>query len=184
MNTTEYENAAAETAARLGIRVEILPGDGRCPPWSGGGSPRLRSVCPECGDIHGEHYRIRLTEHGGKVRPFESDYWHRYADSAKGRREAEAVKLGLTPGTVAYQEAVNNPGWRHPKALPPSVYDVLCCIVGDTSIPEEADDVAAEYGDNMKPSRAEDMAKAGRRVRRFFSFLTTEQMDELIQVCQ
>ena len=160
---TKYEEAAAQMAERLGIGVTIHDGDGRCPPWAD--EKELRGTCPRCKATHGDHYRIELT--GPNGRRFESEYWNSYINS-KAFADKENAGMGLS-------------FYERNKPKRPGVYDVLSCIVSEATCPQEADEVAEEFGP-MKPSRAEAIAVAARKAQRFFSFLTDEQMDELREV--
>ena len=168
---SKYEVQAREVAEKIGIEVIAAFQGDQCPEWGGGERQKTRHACTECGQIHGDKFRITIKRMAtGKSVSF--DYWASWASCNKMAGEIqrhvtpslEAKKYGLAWWDVRDEDPNKVFHVKHR----PSYYDVLCCVGSDVNGSTDPDEIFAELGP-MTPSRAEAIAAATRKLQAFFT---------------
>lgn len=183
MEPSQYEKQALEVAQKIGIEVIAAYQGNQCPEWAGTGerlpNPYKSHGCSECGDMHGDKYRVTIKR-VGKKGSVSFDYWASWADcnveiTGKMVGNGPAFKKTGLPYYDANKYFVGNVVKRKHT---PSYYDILCCVSSDASGPTDPDEVVREYG-NMLPSRAIAIAAHARKLQTFF---TADELTLLTEV--
>jgi hypothetical protein len=156
MKTSEYEKQAKDFLERFGLEFQATKHPNqKAPNWED--ASKARQNWSEVERKHvasGFRYLVTITKKDGQSVEF--DFW----GSIDAR--VKAVRNGF--GGVTMQH--------------PTAYDVLACISGDASAPDDADEVAAEFG-IVKPSQALAIVEFGRKLRAFF---TQEELEALSEI--
>lgn len=185
MKPSQYEIQAQSVADAIGIEVLTAFQGSQCPAWADGkrrDRMRTRMDCADCGTVHGDKFRVTIRRKGTKGAALHFDFWASWSDcnttAGQARKmnfeERKARHIVLLPSQLAHMADYERIKCQHK----PSVYDVLCSVSSDLSMPTEADDVAEEFGD-MKPSQAERIARHARNLQAFFTEAERSQLAEV-----
>lgn len=182
MEPSEYEKRAKKIADKIGIEIVCAYQGEQCPEWSDKSKKvRTPATCKECGDVHGDKFRVTIKRKEGKG-SVSFDFWASWADcyvEIKPHMIGSPREFGKV-GLSIYHSNMYHAGQVVQREHKPGYYDILACVYSDMCSSTDPDEIYDEFGE-MKPSRANAIAAHARKLQKFFTDDEREQLSEVDQ---